>query len=413
MRITRHDPFGVEREHKINSSGIRNIFTPHTPVNSVELFLGRTQEVKQIIAQINTPGQHSLLFGDRGVGKSSLANITSELIFGARVVHGKLYRCRCDSSSTFERMIAPVLSEAGIDLEIAEVTEEHQQGGGASIGISAGLTASAKLKSDRKVVKKRIRGQIAPSTAADWLSEYKGLLVIDELDAVKANAERWKLAEFIKQLSDRRSPLKILAVGIGQTAQELTQGHKSVERCLKETKVQTLHDQELKEIILVGAKKAKIVFEMDVVERIVKLSSGYPHFTHLLALKCAEEVIAEGLSSISAKLLQSALTNAANEAEGTLRNTFDASTRSSSTDQYRDILCAAALIPEPEFTAERLRAAYRQHTGIEITQGALNNYFKRLVSDNNDTVLIRRMKGVYGFADPRMPCFIRIKYALL
>jgi putative ribosome biogenesis GTPase RsgA len=48
------------------------VFTPHTPVNLVELFLGRTEEVQSIVAQINTPGQHSLLFGDRGVGKSSL-----------------------------------------------------------------------------------------------------------------------------------------------------------------------------------------------------------------------------------------------------------------------------------------------------------------------------------------------------
>jgi energy-coupling factor transporter ATP-binding protein EcfA2 len=57
-----------------------------------------------LIEQINTPGQHALLYGDRGVGKSSLANIASNLLL-KHVARGALYEKRCDSETTFEEIV--------------------------------------------------------------------------------------------------------------------------------------------------------------------------------------------------------------------------------------------------------------------------------------------------------------------
>ncbi|MEK7206277.1 MAG: ATP-binding protein, partial [Pseudomonadota bacterium] len=75
--MAKNDLFGLERESKIEKSGIRKIFTPHKPVESSDFFFGRQKEVQKLIEQLNTPGQHSLLYGDRGVGKSSLANVVT------------------------------------------------------------------------------------------------------------------------------------------------------------------------------------------------------------------------------------------------------------------------------------------------------------------------------------------------
>lgn len=412
------DPFGIVLEKKIAQSGVREIFTPHAPVNSIDLFLGRAREVQGIIAQINTPGQHCLLFGDRGVGKSSLAKITSEIIFGAKIVKGKLYQHRCSAGSTFAHMLLAPLRDVGIDLKVSEVNEQRQEGAGAEVGVSMGFTAKVGGKSSSTSGKKMapIFGELLPSTAAEYLSAIQGLLVIDELDALINPKEKWKLAEFIKQLSDSNSKLKILAVGIAQTASELTEGHKSVERCLKETKLRILNDDELEQIIVKGSKKAGIIYEGSVIKTIVKLSGGYPHFTHLMALKCAEIVLEKNASSVSPQILDNALERAAADAEGTLRNLYEKATMShlsASSKNYANILCAAATIPESEFSADRLRSAYKLRTGEAIKQPALNNYFKRLVSDNGGTVLARKAKGVYGFADPRMACYIRIRNRLI
>ena len=74
------DMFGIEENEKIEKSGVRKVFTPHSPVQIQELLFGRTSVVKQIINQINTPGAFPILFGERGVGKTSIASIVLVLI---------------------------------------------------------------------------------------------------------------------------------------------------------------------------------------------------------------------------------------------------------------------------------------------------------------------------------------------
>ena len=92
---------------------------------------------------------------------------------------------------------------------------------------------------------------------------------------------------------------------------------------------------------------------------------------------------------------------------------YEDATVSQSTDMYRQIVCAAATIKDHEFGADELRQAIHRHTGANITQGTLNNYLKRLVSDDGETIFKRRMKGVYGFNDPRMSSYVRIANNLL
>ena len=51
-----------------------NTFTPHRPINDRELFVGRIDLIGKVIDAVNEGGKHVVLYGDRGVGKSSLAN---------------------------------------------------------------------------------------------------------------------------------------------------------------------------------------------------------------------------------------------------------------------------------------------------------------------------------------------------
>jgi len=165
---------------------------------------------------------------------------------------------------------------------------------------------------------------------------------------------------------------------------------------------------ELKEIIESGEKKLSLKFSEPAKSRVVKVSSGYPHFTHLLALKAAEDAIAEQRSEISVSAVEVATRRAVNDAEGTLKRAYDQSIRSYGTEEYQRILCAASLCGPDEFTAAQLRAGYGNLWGGAISQSSLNNYLNRLVSDGSDTILRRIAKGVYRFNDPRMPSYIRI-----
>lgn len=400
------DIFGMKREAKIVKSGIRNVFTPHMPIQSSALFFGRQKEVASIIEHLNTPGQHALLFGDRGVGKSSLANIASDLLL-KRFVEGQLFKKRCDSTDTFVSVVSDPLRTVGIDTSVIGSSAARTEGAGASLGIPL---VGAKVDSHTTKVQSfaATKDHASPSWVAEKLRSISGLLLVDEVDALQDPRDRHLLAEFVKQLSDNGSRLKVLLVGIADTGADLIAGHPSVNRCLKETRLKRMDDKELREIIDGGEAKTGLRYSSTAKDRIAAVSSGYPHFTHLLALKSAEDAIAADKKDISVGDVAASTRRAVDDAEGSLKRAYDEAVRSHQTEEYRRILCAAAECGADEFKAAELRAAYARIWGVEIVQSALNNYFIKLVSPDDSRVLRRLAKGVYRFNDPRMPSFIRI-----
>ncbi|MFN7455275.1 MAG: ATP-binding protein, partial [Pseudobdellovibrionaceae bacterium] len=246
------------------------------------------------------------------------------------------------------------------------------------------------------------------SWVATKLAQLNGLFVIDELDVLASSADRARIAELLKHLSDAGSGFKILLVGIAETGAELMRGHPSVERCLRETKLNRMADKELRLILTNGEKELKLRFDSKAKDKIVAVSSGYPHFTHLLALKAAEDAIAESRSLISVEHIALATERAVGDSEGSLKRLYDDACRSHGSDKYRRIVCAAAVLGSEEFTAKALRLQYSNLYGSAIDQQSINNCFGRLCSDNSTTILRRIAKGVYRFNDPRMPSFIRM-----
>lgn len=399
------DLFGLERERKISASGVRNIFTPHQPVQTEDLFFGRQEVVGKIIEHLNTPGQHALLFGDRGVGKSSLANITTSLLIN-RVLKVPLYTKRCSSSDDFISIFKEPLENSGVEVDLRTRTSSHTEGGSAGLSIKI---LKAGVRSDCSESNVYEYKTPTPSVVAEILKDQKGLLYIDEADQIKSLQDKINISETIKLLSDYASPFKILVVGIAETGEEITAAHPSVSRCLKETKLEKMTDLEIEAIIQEGAKKLHISFDFLVVNAIVRLSSGYPHFAHLLGLKCSEDVIVNKRNVVTLKTLNTAIRDAVNDAEGTLRRKYEQAVRSASTDMFKHVLLAAARVgSQKEFNAAQWREGIKEITGKSISQQELNNYLNRLVATNESCVIKRLGKGVYKFNDPRMPSFIKI-----
>src|SRR6266516_3929492 len=51
------------------------LFTPSAPIAVAELFAGRQQQVQKVLEAIGERGRHVIMYGERGVGKSSMAQI--------------------------------------------------------------------------------------------------------------------------------------------------------------------------------------------------------------------------------------------------------------------------------------------------------------------------------------------------
>jgi len=63
-------------------SAIRKSFSPAAPIDQRQLFAGRNAQIKRLLYAISERGRHAVLYGERGVGKTSLTNIFHMLIEG-------------------------------------------------------------------------------------------------------------------------------------------------------------------------------------------------------------------------------------------------------------------------------------------------------------------------------------------
>ena len=384
-----------EDERRLKESGVRNVFTPHTPINQENLFRGRITEVQQILSTLNTPGQHVLLFGDRGVGKSSLANIASSKLI--KIAGKDLVIKRCSKPDSFSTIFESALMKCGIDISI----QSKNISGSFSIkGI--GCQESTEYNGFMDKVQ-------SPSWIYEKLKDLNTLLLIDEFDSIQNKEDKHKVAELIKLLSDSNSSFKIFVVGIAESAEELTAGHPSVQRCLKEIKLSKMSQRELVDIINSGSAKLKLNFTRDAKFRICRLSSGYPHFTHLISLKSAEGAIINEVTDIDIDDVNEAIEKSILDCENSLRQSYDETVKSSSTMiVYRKILYATALCYDEFIRSKSIRFIYNLIFDEEITQQRLNQYLSKLVSNSNDKILRRLTKGVYRFTDPRMSSYIRL-----
>ena len=404
---------GIERENEIIRTGVRNIYTPYKPITSIDRFAGRAKEVIRLLEYMNSPGQHVLLYGNRGVGKTSLANILVILLEkrGDKI----LIKKKCDSTDTFASIVAQPLTHVDVDVNL-NTTETHKTfSGGVEGGITIGIPLIKRQTNKGKTTVDTFNGigekANSPAWVAEKLKDTNALFIIDELDALVANSDRRKIAELIKHLSDSDSPFKIMIVGIAETAEILTGGHPSVSRCLKETKLSRMSEEELSEIVLTGSEKLGLDFEEQVIRDIEKNSDGFPFMTHLLALKCAENAIIQDRNRITLEDLMHAFKAAALDVEGTLNNYYSTAVRSYRKEEmYRLIVLAAAYCAAsgPEFTSQDLRDKIKELSGKDVSQQNLNNHFKKLMSDGKDKIFQRLSVGVYRFSDPRMPSFVRI-----
>ena len=64
-----------ERKQLLNKT-----FTPRSPINERQLFSGRIDQLDKLQKAVDSPGTHAVLYGERGVGKTSLANVAEQIM---------------------------------------------------------------------------------------------------------------------------------------------------------------------------------------------------------------------------------------------------------------------------------------------------------------------------------------------
>ena len=251
-------------------------FRPFAPITLPEFFAGRAEYIRRLDNAISAPGLHVALFGERGVGKTSLARL---LYFFVRRDEELTHFVRCESNSTFDSIFADVLGSAGVEAVLNGVEAEGEKHG--TVGIaSLGLGAARRLRRSYKRI--AVGPQISTRLLVEQLAERDGLVIIDEYDRVKDEATHTRMAELVKHFSDVAAKTKIIIVGVAETVSQLLGKHESLGRALAQISLERMTDVELGDIIERGANYVGVTFKADVRRKIVRLADGFPYFVHLI-----------------------------------------------------------------------------------------------------------------------------------
>jgi hypothetical protein len=390
----------------------RRVFVPYAPVELVELFQGRQEIIRRVVREIDTPGRHVVLYGDRGVGKTSLAGLIS---FFANRSESLTFYERCSSESRFDSILAGVLKKLGITQVPSGATVESLlratvagPGGVGSIGAHSRKTVSLEP----------VGGpfEITPQFVSEALAGKAGLIVIDEYDRASDAATSVALAELIKHLSDEAADTKIVVVGVAESVSELFGSHPSVCRCVAEIELKRMSDQELLKILEHGFHVLGLYCDSDRMNRLVGLSDGFPHFTHLMGLMICEQV-AERLVShddqpmaVVSDDYRLAISEAVSGSRESLRKSFEdaIATVKRKSDIYQWILEAMAFDCHQEVQINQIVHNINEINGSSLKQQNINYHLGEMVKDGPRNVLTRVRPGVYKFRDPMMRAYVRM-----
>lgn len=116
MAIRGLDEAGFKRLMKEHLTPARAISTP-------EHLKGRTQNLRQIDRAFNSPGKHIFIYGDRGVGKTSLAQTAAYL---HQSVDGEPILVACDTTSFFQTIRDAVRRALPTSTRINQKTTESR-----------------------------------------------------------------------------------------------------------------------------------------------------------------------------------------------------------------------------------------------------------------------------------------------
>lgn len=313
---------------------VAEAFRPAAPIDRRGLFSGRTDEIAELFSVVAQPGQHAVIYGERGVGKTSLATVVSELLGGSGVL---TVRATCDSSDDFASVWRKALSEISVN-RTAEAF-----GFGSAVKESS-LSGAALLGQDPVTPHDVLRALGSVS------QETKLAVVIDEFDRLGSSGgpARALFADTIKTLSDRVLEATVVVVGVADDVSELIREHRSVERALVQIRMPRMSREELAEIATRGVESARMSIGKASVTRITALSQGLPHYTHLLTQLAAQAALADRRAAVNARDVDAAVARAVDRAQQSVTEAYYRATAGDG-DARRRVLLACALADEDDF----------------------------------------------------------------
>ncbi len=357
---------------------LSQVFTPNAPVNQKNLFRGRLPQIFQVSAALSQPGQHAVLYGERGVGKTSLANLLSEFLFlEASDKQPLSIRLNCTTQDTFRSIWYKVFRELRVEPpeEWANTTPDPDD----------------------------VRWALAN------LNPHR-LIVLDEFDRVEDDEALSLMADTIKSLSDHLVRSKLVIVGVADSIDQLIGEHESVQRAVEEVPMPRMSHDEILLIIDNGLEEVDMTVDEVARLRISRLAAGLPHYAHLLTLHAAQHAVLDDRDKVGPQDVEKAIHEAVKR--HSLLREYHVAIQSPRRDNlFSTVLAACALADKNElgyFTAGSVREPMRRITGRYYEIAAFAPHLNAFTEVDRGCVLRKegpRRRFIYRFRNQLLQSF--------
>lgn len=362
------------------------------PIDEEDLFAGRSNEVRRILEAVFARSKHVVLFGERGVGKTSLSNVFWKR-FNKTLRSFIVARVQAGPHDTFS------------SLWIRALEELH------AAGVAAGKEGYVNFDYNYEAITpSHIRRELQ-KCAANALP----VIIIDEYNEVTDETAKTLTANLIKEFYDFAITTTVILVGVADDIAELVEDHASISRALIQVPLNRMSESELKEIIQKRASRTVMSFNGDAVWTIIILSRGLPYFTQTLSKHAALHAIDNRRVVVTTDDVEASMAKFIEDAETQFRDAYRDATRSNQENFFQQSLLACALAKTDDegfFTMNDVAEPYSAIMGERKRIAHYDKHLRRFSSDEGGNVLVKRggdRQQTFRFKDPMMQPYVIIR----
>jgi Cdc6-like AAA superfamily ATPase len=366
---------------------IQELFSPAAPINEASLIAGRQAQIRALTEAVFERGRHAILFGEKGVGKTSLAN-TFHMMFSSGVKSVTSIRKPAFPKDTFSTLWRRVFSE-----------------------IAAG---------DKRVSSLYL-GEITPDDVVRELAGFGlnslPIIILDEFDKFE-DADAKKLMSYtIKAVSDDvTSNATLIIVGIAEDVGLLVAEHGSISRNIVEIKMPRMPRSELNQIIEQRYPRVGVSIDETTRDSIVNLSRGLPEYVHFLARDAARSAVSQRRLNVIGDDVSLAIRNMMKGADQTSEDAYNKAIHSNKKNNlYTQVLLACALARTDDlgrFVPADVLAPLTRILGRQIKMANFFPHVEAFCTAERGSIIEK--KGAtqaykYRFKEPKMQPYILMK----
>ncbi len=374
---------------------VYQIFSPSAPIENEALFIGRVEQLQKIKDAIEERGQHVVMYGSRGAGKTSIANIVCTIF--ENVVTSKITCNRSDSFfSIWEKALKKITFESN--------------------NKTIGYTGTEKKAIVRLSLPEK--EYIEPADIEDIFQSLNEnvLIVFDEYDCIEDLQAKLLMADTLKMMSDNVPNITVMIVGIAESVDELIGEHPSLERCIKQIDVPLMSDEDAENMIANNMRILEMEMSEEIVDRIVQYSSGFPHYIHSLCKFAVMNAIEEESDEIVTGNFDYAVAQSIENSDHSLSKAFKLAVATSKPkNQFEDVIFASINAETDEydsFSSEDVLEKYNSLTNKELKKESIVYNLGMLCKTERGVILEKvPFSGDtrYKFRNPLMKAYVKLR----